>query len=60
MPLFHQLIMIQNKIKIPVCIVNTKVCNSNKRFSLEHRKYSQRGYPGNCLIDTWVRKNFEI
>ena len=59
-PLFHQLIVSQNKIKLPVCILNIggisnisiikKPINSLDFFSKDIG-------PGNCLIDNWVRKN---
>ena len=59
-PLFHQLIAIQNKIKIPVCIVNIGgISNATViKDSLGTSKiFSKDIGPGNCLIDTWVRKN---
>ena len=56
-PIFHQLLVNQNNIKLPVCILNIggianiTVVPSNKSIDL-------KGYdigPGNCLLDEWVR-----
>ncbi len=58
-PIFHQLILKQNKIDVPSCILNiegisnvTIVGNYNS-FDFTSRDIG----PGNCLIDAWVRKN---
>ena len=58
-PIFHQLLVNQNKIKLPVCILNiggianiTMISSNNfndiKSFDIG---------PGNCLLDEWMRKN---
>ena len=56
-PIFHQLLVNQNNIKLPACILNIggianiTVVPSNKSIDL-------KGYdigPGNCLLDEWVR-----
>ena len=59
-PIFHQLICAKNKIKLPVCILNiggisnlTIVKDLNDQSEL----FSKDIGPGNCLIDSWVRKN---
>ena len=59
-PIFHQLIAVKNKIKLPVCFLNiggisniTIVKNMNKPSEL----FSKDIGPGNCLIDTWIRNN---
>jgi anhydro-N-acetylmuramic acid kinase len=59
-PIFHQLIAKQKKIKLPVSILNiggitniTLIKNSNE----EDRLFSKDIGPGNCLIDSWIRKN---
>ena len=58
-PIFHQLISIQNKIKLPVCflniggISNITIVNGKNLSEL----FSQDIGPGNCLIDNWVRQN---
>ena len=59
-PVFHHLLCVQNKIKLPVCFVNiggisnfTIVNDSKNFFNLISKDIG----PGNCLIDNWVRKN---
>ena len=59
-PVFHHLISIQKKIKLPVCFLNiggisniTIVKDESKLSELFSRDIG----PGNCLIDNWVRKN---
>ena len=59
-PVFHNLICTQNKIKLPVCflniggISNITIVSNNTEFS---ELISKDIGPGNCLIDSWVRKN---
>ena len=57
-PIFHHLIVKQNEIKLPVCILNiggianiTIISSKNPN----HIKSYDIG-PGNCLLDEWVRK----
>ncbi len=59
-PIFHKLIVLKNKIKTPVCILNiggisniTSIINLNNFSEIKSRDLG----PGNCLIDNWVRKN---
>jgi anhydro-N-acetylmuramic acid kinase len=59
-PIYHQLIATQNNILLPVCFLNiggisniTIVSNSVGSTEI----FSKDLGPGNCLIDTWVRKN---
>ena len=59
-PIFHHLIAMQNKISLPVCFLNiggisniTIVKNKNDLNKLESKDIG----PGNCLIDSWIRKN---
>ena len=58
-PIFHQLLVNQNKINLPVCILNIGgIANitivSSKDFNdLESYDIG----PGNCLLDDWTRKN---
>jgi anhydro-N-acetylmuramic acid kinase len=58
-PIFHHLISIQNKIKLPVCflniggISNATIVNKGSLLELISKDIG----PGNCLIDAWVRKN---
>ena len=58
-PVFHQLILKQNKIKTPSCILNIGGI-SNATIVKDYDPYnfiSRDIGPGNCLIDAWVRKN---
>jgi len=59
-PVFHHLLSIQNKISLPVCFLNiggisniTIVKDSENLLKLISKDIG----PGNCLIDSWVRKN---
>ena len=59
-PIFHQVIALQNNISLPVCFLNiggisniTIVKTNNNFEELESKDIG----PGNCLIDSWVRKN---
>jgi len=58
-PIFHQLLVNQNKIMLPVCILNIGgIANitivSSKDVS-DLKSYDIG--PGNCLLDEWMRKN---
>ncbi len=59
-PVFHCLLVLQNKIKSPVCflniggISNITIIKDSENFS---ELISKDIGPGNCLIDNWVRKN---
>ena len=58
-PIFHQLLVNQNKIILPVCILNIGgIANitivSSKDFN-DLKSYDIG--PGNCLLDEWTRKN---
>lgn len=61
-PIFHHLVSIQNKIKLPVCflniggISNITIIKDKENLS---KLISKDIGPGNCLIDAWVRKNSE-
>ena len=59
-PIFHQLIATQKKFDLPVCILNIGGI-SNITIIKEplgsYNLFSKDLGPGNCLIDTWVRKN---
>ena len=59
-PIFHHLLTVQNKFKLPVCFFNiggisniTIVKDKNDISKLVSKDIG----PGNCLIDAWVRKN---
>ncbi len=61
-PLFHRLIVSQRKIKLPVCLLNIGgISNITiiEKLTEEGGLFSQDIGPGNCLIDSWVRKNSE-
>ena len=57
-PIFHQLLVNQNKINLPVCILNVggianiTIVSSNDSNDLKSYDIG----PGNCLLDEWVRK----
>ena len=59
-PIFHQLIVDEKKIELPVCflniggISNITVVSKTKGFK---ELFSKDVGPGNCLVDTWIRKN---
>ena len=60
-PVFHRLLVKQNKIKLPVCILNIGgIANATviKNYNYKEIKSNDLG-PGNCLIDAWVRKKTE-
>ena len=59
-PIFHKLIATKYKIDLPTCILNiggisniTIIEKSKESLGLKSRDIG----PGNCLIDSWVRKN---
>ena len=59
-PIFHQLIASKHKLELPVCILNiggisniTIISEPTGSFGFTSRDIG----PGNCLIDSWVRKN---
>ena len=58
-PIFHHLLVKQNKIKLPVCILNIggianiTIITSKDRNDLKSYDIG----PGNCLLDEWVRKH---
>jgi len=58
-PIFHQQMVIQNKIDLPVCVLNLGgIANITSVSS--HEREAMRSYdigPGNCLIDKWIREN---
>ena len=59
-PIFHQLVVTQKKINLPVSILNIGGISNATIIkepigSLEI--YSKDIGPGNCLIDSWIRKN---
>jgi anhydro-N-acetylmuramic acid kinase len=58
-PIFHKLIAQQNKIPLPVCILNLGgIANITAIKEYDYKDiFSCDIGPGNCLIDQWIRKN---
>ncbi|MDC3039148.1 anhydro-N-acetylmuramic acid kinase [Candidatus Pelagibacter sp.] len=58
-PIFHKALVKQNKIELPVCILNIGgISNVTIIEDYEQNNLKSRDLgPGNCLIDSWVRKN---
>ena len=59
-PIFHQLLATQNKLDLPTCILNIGGISNITIISEPTGTYgftSRDIGPGNCLIDSWVRKN---
>ncbi len=62
-PIFHQLLVTQYKLDLPICILNiggisniTIVGEPKGTYNFTSRDIG----PGNCLIDSWVRKNSKL
>tara|TARA_B110000305_G_scaffold182174_1_gene202192 strand:- start:222 stop:1349 length:1128 start_codon:yes stop_codon:yes gene_type:complete len=57
-PIFHHLLVKQNKIKLPTCILNiggiANITIVSSKDSSDLKSYDIG--PGNCLLDEWVRK----
>ena len=58
-PVFHKLIVKQNKIELPVCILNIGgIANVTLIDDYDKDTFLSRDLgPGNCLIDEWIRNN---
>ena len=58
-PIFHHLLVSQNKIKLPVCILNiggiANITIISSKDSNNLKSYDIG--PGNCLLNEWVRKH---
>jgi|TARA_B110001450_G_C17586031_1_gene466969 anhydro-N-acetylmuramic acid kinase len=58
-PIFHHLVVKQNNIKIPVCILNiggiTNITIISSKNLNDLKSYDIG--PGNCLLDEWIRKH---
>ena len=60
-PIFHQLLINQNQINLPTCILNIggianiTIISSRDFYDLKSFDIG----PGNCLLDEWIRKNSE-
>ncbi|MDA9071750.1 anhydro-N-acetylmuramic acid kinase [Candidatus Pelagibacter sp.] len=57
-PIFHHLLVNQNEIKLPVCILNIGgIANITIIPSKDQNDLKSKDIgPGNCLLDEWVRK----
>tara|TARA_B100000963_G_scaffold360127_1_gene389847 strand:- start:327 stop:1454 length:1128 start_codon:yes stop_codon:yes gene_type:complete len=58
-PIFHNLIVKQKKIKLPVCILNIGgISNVTSITDYDKGSFLSRDLgPGNCLINQWIRNN---
>ena len=59
-PIFHQLLATKKKLDLPICILNIGGISNVTIIEKPVGTYSFTSRdigPGNCLIDTWVRKN---
>ena len=58
-PIFHQLLINQNQIALPVCIINiggiANITIISSKDPNDLKSYDIG--PGNCLLDEWIRKN---
>ena len=58
-PIFHQLLVNQNQIDLPACILNiggiANITIISSKDSNDLKSYDIG--PGNCLLDEWIRKN---
>ena len=58
-PIFHQIIVKEKKIDLPVCILNIGgISNLTLIGDLIRKNLISKDIgPGNCLIDEWIRRN---
>ena len=58
-PIFHQILVNQNNIELPVCILNIGgIANITIISSKDYNNLKSYDIgPGNCLLDEWIRKN---
>ena len=58
-PIFHQLIVKEKKIDLPICILNIGgISNLTLIGNLKEENLISKDIgPGNCLIDEWMRRN---
>ena len=58
-PIFHQLIVKEKKINLPICILNIGgISNITLIGDLKEENLISKDIgPGNCLIDEWMRRN---
>jgi len=56
-PIFHKLLVKQNKIDLPVTVLNIGGIANITSVHKENKIFSSDIGPGNCLIDKWIRLN---
>ena len=56
-PIFHKLLIKQNKITLPVNILNIGGISNVTSVNSKNEIFSSDIGPGNCLIDEWIRFN---
>ena len=58
-PIFHQIIVKEKKIDLPVCVLNIGgISNLTLIKDLKEENLISKDIgPGNCLIDEWIRRN---
>ena len=59
-PIFHYLISVQNRFQFPICFLNIGgISNITiiKDKDILTNLFSRDIGPGNCLVDSWIRKN---
>ena len=58
-PIFHQILVNQNQINLPACILNiggiANITEISSKDYIDLKSYDIG--PGNCLLDEWIRKN---
>ena len=56
-PIFHKLLVEQNKLSLPVTILNIGGISNITSINENKEMTSSDAGPGNCLIDKWIRLN---
>ena len=56
-PIFHKLLIEQNKLNLPVTILNIGGISNITSINKSKKMISSDVGPGNCLIDQWIRLN---
>ena len=56
-PIFHKLLIEQNKLSLPVTILNIGGISNITSINKSKKMISSDVGPGNCLIDQWIRLN---
>ena len=58
-PIFHKLLIDQNKLSLPVAILNIGGISNITSINKSREMISLDVGPGNCLIDQWIRLNLD-